>query len=453
MPAGPFSGTSIEVLARRLRLERATTPVQLVEAALDAAEASQSSLNAFTALDREAALAAAGTAERMLAEGYDLGPLHGIPVAVKDLVDTAGLATTMGSEQFAGRIPDRDAACVARLREAGAIVVGKTTTHEVAFGPTGDVAAGGPCRNPHDPTRMAGGSSAGSAAAVAAGIVPLAVGTDTGGSVRIPAALCGTVGFRPSPGRIPTDGVLELAWSLDAVGPIAATVADVALAFGVMADPPGRASAEGPAPDARGLRVGVVGGPWYSRVDPAVGACVSAAVDALAKSGARIVEVPVPDGEELAETYRLVQSGEAVAIHQERMSKTPERFAPETLERLRVAAEVPAWAYARALRRLHELRASAGSRFEDADLLLTPSVPILAPEVGARDPQPGGWESPRQALLAFASPWSVLGLPAISVPAPRPAGALPAGLQLVGRSGGDEALLAAVGRLPLLGTG
>jgi aspartyl-tRNA(Asn)/glutamyl-tRNA(Gln) amidotransferase subunit A len=419
-----------------------------VEAALDAAEASQPTLNAFTALDRDGALAAAARAGRQLAEGDAGGPLLGIPVAVKDLVDTAGVATTMGSAQFAGRVPDRDAACIARLRGAGAIVIGKTTTHEVAFGPTGDVAAGGPCRNPRDPTRMAGGSSAGSAAAVAAGIVPLAVGTDTGGSVRIPAALCGTVGFRPSPGRIPTDGVLELAWSLDAVGPLAGNVADAVLGFRAMADTPEVGIA-----DARELRIGVVVAPWFERVDPAVGAAVSDAIDALARAGVRILEVPVADAEELAETYRLVQSGEAVAIHHERLTRTPERFAPETLERLRVAAEVPAWAYARALRRLVELRAEALERFVDADVLLTPTVPILAPEVGARDAQPGGWESPRQALLAFASPWSVLGLPAVSVPAPRSPGDLPVGLQLIGSPGGDEALLAAAGHPALAGAG
>lgn len=416
-------------LGRELRAG-SVRAVELCEASLRAAEAAQPALNAFVTLDGAAALETAARADAELAAGRDRGPLHGIPVAVKDLIDTAGLATEMGSRQFTGRVPARDAACVAALREAGAVVIGKTLTHEVAVGPTGDVSATGACRNPRDPARMAGGSSAGSAAAVAAGIVPFALGTDTGGSVRIPAALCGCAGLRPSPGRIPRAGVLALSPALDEVGPLAGSAEDLALAFAALVGGGGPV----PSPPPGTLRVGVVEHPWFSRADPAVAAGFASALDDLATAGAELRSLSMPDVEELSETYRLVQSGEAVAVHAERLAATPERFEPETLERLRAAQAVPTADAARAAGRLRELRALAGERLAGLDLLLAPSVPILPPPIGDRGPQPGGWPTPRAALLAFTAPFSVLGLPCLT---------LAGGLQLVGRPGGDEALLAA----------
>lgn len=197
---GPFTGICLTELGDRLR-RGSTNAVELTRQALTAIEETQSELNAFVTVDSDAALAAA-RADKELAKGIDHGPLLGIPVAVKGVINTAGLTTAMGSRHFADWLPQRDAEAVARWRAAGAVVLGKTTTHELAYGPTGDRAANGPCANPRDPRRMAGGSSAGSAAAVAAGLVPLALGTDTGGSVRIPAALCGVVGLRPSFDRI-----------------------------------------------------------------------------------------------------------------------------------------------------------------------------------------------------------------------------------------------------------
>src|SRR5215467_5507328 len=206
---GPFTSTTLAEVAGRFR-DGTLDPVALTETVLAAIEESQPTLNAFVTVAADAARRDAALARDELASGEDRGPLHGVPVAVKDIVDTAGLLTTMGSRHFAGHIPERDAEVVTRLRAAGAVIVGKTTTHEFAYGPTGDRSANGPGANPRDPSRMAGGSSAGSAAAVAAGLVPLAVGTDTGGSVRIPAALCGVAGIRPTYGRIPTDGVFPL---------------------------------------------------------------------------------------------------------------------------------------------------------------------------------------------------------------------------------------------------
>ncbi|OLB77700.1 MAG: hypothetical protein AUI14_15345 [Actinobacteria bacterium 13_2_20CM_2_71_6] len=432
---GPFTGITLAEIGRQLR-SGACDPVDLAQRSLAAVEVAQPAYNAFVTVDSDGALAAAARARDELARGVDRGPLHGIPLAVKDVIDTAGLTTTMGSRHFATNVPARDAEAVARLRAAGAIVVGKTTTHQFAYGPTGDRAANGPGRNPYDPALMAGGSSAGSAAAVALGLVPLALGTDTGGSVRIPAALCGVVGLRPSPDRIPTSGVFPLSWSLDTVGPIAGNATDVCVAWSVLTG-----TASGPVPSV--LRVGVVTGTWFSRVDDRVGAAVDGFVERLAEQGASIRPVPVADAEELLHLYRTVQSAEAVSVHLERVAEAPELFDPEVLDRLRTAAEVPAWDYARSLRRLVALRHAAVHRLAGVDVLVLPTVPVLAPPVGVRDADiGGGWTSPRDALLAFTAPWSVLGLPAISIPVGSPTG-LPVGVQLVGLPGGDEELLAA----------
>jgi aspartyl-tRNA(Asn)/glutamyl-tRNA(Gln) amidotransferase subunit A len=407
----------------------------LIEATLAAIDASQPVINAFVTVDHDGARTPT-----------EPGPLHGIPVAVKDIVDTAGLATTMGSRHFAGHVPTQDADVVTRLRAAGAVIVGKTTTHEFAYGPTGDIAANGPATNPYDPTRMAGGSSAGSAAAVGAGLVPLAVGTDTGGSVRIPAALCGAVGIRPSFGRVPTDGVFPLSWSLDTTGVIAVDVATTALGWRILAGAGSGGVDRAPEPTA--IRIGLVDDPWFDRLDPTVREAVDAFVIRLRAAGVPMIPVPFPDAEELSQVYRLVQSAEAFSIHYDRLRQAPELFQPETLDRIRTAGQVQAYEYARALRQLTTVRAGADDRFTSAaiDLMLTPTVPILAPPAGVRDTDlGGGWTQPRDALLAHNSPFSVLGLPALSIPIA--AGPLPVGVQLVARPGRDEELLAAAAAL------
>jgi aspartyl-tRNA(Asn)/glutamyl-tRNA(Gln) amidotransferase subunit A len=417
-------------LGRRLRRGE-TGAVELAREALAAAERWQPLINAFVTLDPGGALAAAARLEDELAAGRDRGPLHGIPVAVKDLVDTAGLRTTMGSRHFADHVPARDALVVARLRAAGAVIVGKTTTHELAYGPTGDRSANGPGRNPRDPSRMAGGSSAGSAAAVAAGIVPLAIGTDTGGSVRIPAALCGVAGLRPTSGTVPLDGVFPLSPSLDTVGPLAATVEDVALGRRALTGSPD----EPPPSPATRPRIGLVDTTGLGGVDPAIATALHELKEGVRPlASVREAPVPFPDAAELARVYATVQSFEAARIHADRIARAPELFDPEVLARLQAAAEVTEAEYARAARRLADVRAGAAARLDGLDALLLPTVPILPPRLGAREGDfGGGWTSVRAALLAFTSPWSVLGLPALT---------LPGGGQLVGRPDADEALLA-----------
>jgi Asp-tRNA(Asn)/Glu-tRNA(Gln) amidotransferase A subunit family amidase len=434
---GPFAGLTVHEAARRIR-DGGTDPVALVERTIEAIGESQPVLNAFVRVDSDGALRAAAVARDELARGTDRGVLHGLPVAVKDIVDTAGVATTMGSRHFAGNVPARDAEVVARLREAGAIIVGKTVTHEFAYGPFGDRSADGPSRNPHDPARMSGGSSGGSAAAVAAGLVPLAVGTDTGGSVRIPAALCGVVGIRPTFGSVPGDGVFPLSGSLDTAGVLAADVAGTAVGWRILTGASGD-SATAPS-DGAALRVGLVAGPWFDRLDGTVRARFDAFVTTLSGRVAGLEPVPVPDAEELHALYVTVQSAEAAAIHHERLTSAPQLFDPEVRQRLEIATAVPAHSYATAMRRLAEVRAGAARRLDGFDLLVLPTVPVVAPPLFMRDAI-AGWASTREALLGHDALWGVLGLPAVSIPIPSP-GDLPVGAQLVGPPGGDAALLA-----------
>jgi Asp-tRNA(Asn)/Glu-tRNA(Gln) amidotransferase A subunit family amidase len=410
--------------------------VDLVRRSLSCIAELDPALNAFVTVDDAGALAAAHQLDAERAGGSDRGPLHGVPVAVKDIIDVAGLPTTMGSAHFAGYVADRDAECVRRLRAAGAIVIGKTTTHEFAYGPTGDRSANGPARNPCNPARISGGSSGGSAVAVAAGMVPLAVGTDTGGSVRIPAALCGVVGFKPAYGAIPTDGVFPLAESLDHVGVLARTADDCLLAYRVLADRPSVAPVQPTEP----LRIARLRLGSPHDVDDAVQELCDVRV------GDHDV-VETSHGAEACRAFLVVQQAEASAVHADRMATAPELFDPEVLDRLRDASEVPAWRYVRAQRIREQAHAEVSRLLERYDMFTLPTVPVVAPRLDQREVTINGRNvSVRGALLSLTSVWNLLGLPAVTVPAGTVDG-LPVGAQLVGRTGSEEALLSTADRL------
>lgn len=386
-------------------------PVELTEQAL-ARAADAAGLNAVVHLDPEGALRAA-------AQVRD-GALAGVPLLVKEIIMVADLPYPCGSARCANQISLGDAEVVRRARAAGAVIIGLSHSHEFAYGCTGESNVTGPCRNPHDPSRMTGGSSSGSAAAVAAGVVPLALGTDTAGSVRIPAALCGAVGAMPSRGTFSAVGVYPLSVSLDRVGVLTTSVADaryaVAALAGLELGPPGG----GPP------RLGVVTDPDLLDCSAEVSAAYRAALDQL--GDAELVEVRIPEWDELAEVAFDVQGPEAAAVH----TGSTDGLQPDVVERLRVAREVPGWRYVEARRLMDPLTAAVGRLLSTVDALVLPTVPIVAPPLGASSAEVASGTHPvRDLLLRNNRPVNVTPYPALSIPVPSPG--LPVGLQVIAR--------------------
>jgi aspartyl-tRNA(Asn)/glutamyl-tRNA(Gln) amidotransferase subunit A len=432
---------SLATLSRELK-ERRLSPVEVVRTLLGRIEADET--NAFITVTAERALEEASLAEREIAAGRRKGPLHGIPIGLKDLVYTRDVHTTMGSSFFAEHVPDRSATVARRLEDAGSVLIGKTNTHEFAYGPTGDRSFFGPTRNPRDTGKITGGSSGGSGAAVAANLCYGALGSDSGGSIRIPAALCGVVGMKPTFGRVSKTGVFPLAWSLDHVGPITRTVEDNALMLNAIAghDPEDLYSVDPAAEDfTRGLERGVQGAAiglpssfYFEHVDGEVEARVREAADLFASLGAEVREVEVSNLWDTLHAQRLILAAEAYAVHEERLETDPDRFDDQGLERLLNGENLKAFRYANAQqRKLHSLR-----EFENAlrsiDVLLTPTVPIPAPEIGQRQTTIDGYEEPvYSALTRLTGPTNLNGLPSLSVPCGTTSSGLPVGLQLIGR--------------------
>jgi Asp-tRNA(Asn)/Glu-tRNA(Gln) amidotransferase A subunit family amidase len=369
-----------------------------------------------------------------------------MPVGVKDLIDVAGVPTRCGSAVLADAPPAReDAAVVARLRAAGAVVVAKTHTHEFAYGPTGDVAAEGPCRNPHDPQRITGGSSSGSAAAVAAGLVPLALGTDTGCSARTPAALCGVVGLKPARGALPTAGVFPLSETLDHIGLLGTDIDTVAVAFSALT---GRRT--DPSAPIAGTVVGRPNDSYWRVHDPEIAAAVDRAANALSRAGAVLREVCLPGIDELAATYPVIVGAEAHTTHRHWLAQRPGDYQPATAARLRAAAALTTADYVTAQRTRRRLTAKLTARMlaEGIDVLLLATTPLRATPIGARqvDAPDGARVEIVPALLSLTLPFNLLGWPALSVPAPAVPG-LPAGIQVAAVRGGEQALFCAGARI------
>ncbi|MES4908446.1 MULTISPECIES: amidase [unclassified Streptomyces] len=432
---GFFTDRTIDDLATDLRSGR-TTASELTRRALEAIAGANPRVNAFAHVDAAGALAAADQADRELGEGLDRGPLHGLPTGIKDMIDVAGLPTTAGSAHLDGRVARADAACVRRLRRAGAVIVGKTTTHEFAYGPTGDRSVHGPTRNPRDLTRMSGGSSGGSAAAVAAGMVAFALGTDTGGSVRIPSALCGVVGFKPAYGVIPTEGVLPLSRTLDHVGVHAPTVRDCLTVHEVLA----QSAPTGPEGTPDTGRVG-----WLTEEEPVAGdpRVVATVRRALETAVGAVPDARWEQARACREAFSAIQGFEAAESHARRVERAPGLYDEEVLRRLQAAAAISPERYAAALDTRKDVTRLVGELFDGHDVLALPTVPLTAPPLGARELAVGGpGTAVREALLSLTSPWNLLGLPAFSIPAGSVDG-LPVALQLVCRPG-DEARVAAI---------
>jgi aspartyl-tRNA(Asn)/glutamyl-tRNA(Gln) amidotransferase subunit A len=444
---------SLAALSRELK-EGRLSPVEVVKTLL--ARIGSDETNAFITVTAERALEEASLAEREITAGRHNGPLHGVPVALKDLIFTRDVRTTMASDFFAEHVPDRSATVARKLEDAGSVLIGKTNTHEFAYGPTGDRSFFGPTKNPHDTGKITGGSSGGSGAAVAAGLCYGALGSDTGGSIRIPAALCGVVGMKPTFGLVSKTGVFPLAWSLDHVGPITRTVEDNALMLNALAghDPEDLYSVDQAAEDftrdlERGVRGAAIGLPanfYFEHLDEEVEERVNEAVKAFASLGAEIREVEVPNLWDTLHAQRLVLAAEAYAVHEERLETDPDRFDDHGLERLLNGENLKAYRYANAQQRKLRSGQEFAQVLREVDVLLTPTVPIPAPEIGQRETTIDGYEEAvYSALTRLTGPTNLNGLPNLSIPCGTTTSGLPVGLQLIGRPF-DEATLYRFGR-------
>jgi aspartyl-tRNA(Asn)/glutamyl-tRNA(Gln) amidotransferase subunit A len=417
--------------------KRELSPVELTKECLEQLEKLNPTLNAFITVTADLALEQARSAEDEIGRGHWRGPLHGIPLALKDLIDTAGVRTTAASALFKDRIPTEDAEVVRRLRNAGAVLLGKQNLHEFAYGGSSMISYYGEVRNPWDPGCIAGGSSGGSAASVAAGLVYGAIGTDTAGSVREPAALCGIVGLKPTYGRVSVRGIIPLSFSLDHAGPITRTVADAAVMLQAIGgyDASDTNSGQTPVPDYLGsvhrkleaVRIGVPRKYFYENLDPEIASAVGEALSILETFASDLseVELDVP-------TDRTVQARESYVYHAEYVSRSPELYQPETLQRIRKGEGITAAEFEQRLGELQQIRGEIAQIFENIDLLVTPATPVSAPTIAELKQNPDLLRPRELLLLRNTRPANMWGLPAISVPCGFTAAGLPIGLQIIG---------------------
>jgi aspartyl-tRNA(Asn)/glutamyl-tRNA(Gln) amidotransferase subunit A len=415
---------------------RKLSPVELTRECVDRIERLNPQLNAFITVTAEQALDAARQAEADIAAGKYRGPLHGIPIALKDLFDTAGVLTTAASNQYRERVPTEDAEVVRRLKQAGAVLLGKLNMHEFAFGMSGVISAFGPAKNPWNPERITGGSSSGSAGAVAAGLCVAALGSDTSGSGRCPPALCGVVGHRPSANLISLKGVIPLCTSFDTVSPIAQTVADAT----VLLDTLSSKSNYTPllSEDVGELRVGIARAHFFDDLDPEVAGAMDEALQVVIHLVADTKDVEV-----LRDAFRTIFDAEIYEFHESMATRTPELYQPLTLFRVQKTAGISATDYIRERRRLMAFRSNAERIFEQVDVVITPTVPAPAPKLADLEalaiPDVRPFEM--KYLLRNTAPLSSLFWPSMSVPCGFTSDGLPMGMQISSRPGGDSMVL------------
>jgi aspartyl-tRNA(Asn)/glutamyl-tRNA(Gln) amidotransferase subunit A len=423
------------VAAGELRAER------LAEEALAAIAKLQPSLNAFITVTADQALADARRADQEIAGGHYRGPLHGIPVSLKDLIDVAGVPTTAGSKLREGRLAIADAPVVRHLKHAGAVLVGKTNLHEFAFGTTSEDSGWGPARNPIDATRSPGGSSGGSAIAVATGMSVASVGTDTGGSIRIPAAACGIVGLKPGWGEVSAEGVVPLSRQLDHVGPLTRSVDDAELMFHAL-----RGEAPGDLHDDReslfGIKLASLDGYFMERLSSDVEDVVQAAYALLRDGGVKWSSASLPHAKDIAPVYLHLVLADAAAYHATSLAERPHAYTPNVRIRLEMGRHVLGEDYARALRGREIITREVERALAGVDALVLPALSVEAPPIGAATVTVQGGEEPvRNAMLRCTAPFNLSGHPAISLPCGSTAAGLPVGLQIIGHAGRTPDLL------------
>jgi aspartyl-tRNA(Asn)/glutamyl-tRNA(Gln) amidotransferase subunit A len=428
---------TIYELSRKIR-DRSISPVELTHDCLDRIEKLNPTLNAFITVTAESALDRARLAEREVYRGHYLGPLHGIPIGLKDIIDVAGVPTTAASALFStppnDRLPTEDAQVVRRLRCGGAIILGKQNLHEFAYGGSSMISFFGEVHNPWEPTRIAGGSSGGSAASVAAGLGFAAVGTDTAGSIRLPAAYCGVVGLKPTYGRISTRGVVPLSSSYDHVGPLTTTVYDAALMAQVMSDyDSANPCADKPVPSLisafdelpANLRVGVPRPFFFDDLHPEIANAIEKAIDIFRQLHAEIRDIKLE-----VSSDRTLASAEAYAYHKGFADRSPELYQTATLARIQSGAHISAPDALHASRDLQASRQAIHEIFNEVDVLLTPTVPIPPPLIAELRAHPENLRAQELLMLRNTRPFNVWGIPTISVPCGFTTDGLPIGLQL-----------------------
>lgn len=441
---------SMQELAPLLR-SREVSPVEVTRETLANVERFDPTLRAYIDVYADDALAAAAVAESEIAEGRYRGPLHGVPVGVKDNLDVAGRVTTYGSKIHADHVPKADAATVQRLSAAGAVVLGKLNMHEYALGATTDNPWHGTCRNPWDLDKSPGGSSGGSAAALASGTATLALGSDTSGSIRIPAAFCGIVGLKPTYGRISKLGCFPEAWTLDHVGPMARTVADAAALLDALSgydprdggslDAPPTTTAAALRSDCTGLTVGVVEDFWFADVDDEIARSVKAAISTLEELGARVESVALPGLRDTEWALTMIDTAETSVVHRRNLRDRPQDYGDDVRLLLECGELPSAVDYLEAQQLRRHLRRQVQAAFRQVDVLVGPTAPIRTPTIGEATAKLNGRDvDALENLIRLVGPSSLLGLPTLSMPSGLVDG-MPVGLQIIGPAGGEQQVL------------
>ncbi|HXG89577.1 MAG TPA: amidase [Vicinamibacterales bacterium] len=427
IPADTITSLAPRLKSGDLRSER------LTEDALATITTLNPRLNAFIAVTADDALAAARRCDQQIAAGQYRGALHGVPISLKDLIDVAGVATTAASKLREHYVAQRDAPIVTRLREAGAVIVGKTNLHEFAFGTTNEDSAWGPARHPVDETRSPGGSSGGSAVAVATGMSVASIGTDTGGSIRIPAAACGIVGLKPGYGEISANGVVPLSRQLDHVGPLTRSVDDAELLYDVLRGVAGPAAVTETVDGLFGVRVGVLGGYFSERLSEDVESAFQQTVEAMRGAGARMEPAGLAHAADIAPIYLHLVLADGAAYHAAALERKPHAYTENVRVRLEMGRYVLGEDYARARRGREVIRREVEAALHGVDVLICPSLAVEAPPLGAASVAvKGGKEPVRNVMLRLTQPFNLSGHPAISIPCGATKAGLPIGLQLVG---------------------